>query len=252
MKISIVTVCFNAADTLEQTIQSVLDQSHRDIEYIIVDGGSTDATLTILKAYDHCIDQHVSEPDDGLYDAMNKGLEMASGEAIGFLNADDCLASADAVQRVVECFKRFDADAVLGDIVLVDEKDMARTSRFYPARGFKQWQFRVGHAPPHPGSYIKTNVMRRLGGFNTDYPMCADFDLLLRLFQHTKKINFVAHLVVKMREGGLSTRGIKTTLKMNEEKRKSCLANGVATSSALMWLKYGFKIFQYFRHPTSL
>ena len=252
MKISIVTVSYNAAATIEQTICSVAGQTHPDIEYIVIDGGSTDGTVALVRKNENTVGRWISEPDDGLYDAMNKGLRLATGDVVGFLNADDQFAAPDIVSTVAQVFDESRPDAVFCDVAIVDRSDCRTVKRFYAAQGFRPWQFRFGHAPPHPGAFVRRDRLIALGGFDTRFRICADFDLLMRLYLQTPEVCFLPRTAVLMRSGGLSTRDIRSTVQNNREKEQICRKSGIYTNAILMWMKYFLKVGQIFRRSQDL
>lgn len=251
MKISVVTVCYNASATLEKTIHSVAAQTYPNIEYVIIDGGSTDGTRDIISSYEDIINKWVSEPDEGLYDAMNKGLRMASGDFIGFLNGDDCFASQDALESVAETARAKQADCVLADTAILNARQPNQIRRFYSARTFRPWQFRFGHMPPHPSTYVKRELLLKLGGFDTGFSISADFDLMLRLYkEHDPKVAYLPKTLVAMREGGVTTRGISSNVSINQQVLASCRKHGIWSHPVIIWSKYFLKVFQHFQRPS--
>lgn len=250
MKISIITVCYNAETTLEETIISVMSQSYNNIEYIIIDGDSNDNTKNIISSYDSFIDKWLSEPDNGLYDAMNKGLRISTGDFVGFLNADDKFVCNDAIESVACIANKTDSVCILGDTALVDSKNTSRVIRFYSGNTFQPWQFRFGNMPPHPSTYVRRKYLLKLSGFDTSYSISADFDVMLRLFKTNIKTASLRKTLVAMRSGGLTTRGIKSNININRQIYRSCINNGIWTHPLIIWSKYFFKIFQYIRRPS--
>ncbi|MEO0471345.1 MAG: glycosyltransferase family 2 protein [Bacteroidota bacterium] len=245
MKISIITVCFNAAATIRDAIESVLQQDFPEIEYIVIDGQSTDGTLDILAEYDDQITHVISEPDEGLYDAMNKGIGLASGEVVGILNADDFYPEKDILSSVAAAFKEGATDTLFGDLVYVRDEDLNKVVRFFPGKGFHPNKMAQGMMPPHPTFFVRRKLYAQFGGFNTDYDICADFDLMVRLFcLHQVSYQYLPKTIVKMRTGGSSTQGIKSTLKINQEMLQSCRSHGISTSLPRIYSKYFTKIFQ--------
>lgn len=250
MKISIITVAYNAAVTIEDTLKSVAAQDYLDIEYIVVDGASKDNTVELCKNYGTTVSKLVSEPDNGIYDAMNKGLALATGDVIGILNSDDFYADSTAISRVVASLQEHQTDSVIGNLVMVDAADTSKVVRYYDAGDFHLERFRVGDMPPHPTFFVKREIYDRLGNFNLAYSICADFDLMLR-FLYMEKVSF-AHLpgvLVHMRAGGISSGGWKATLEVNRQIKASLVANGFKTSTLKVYSKYLRKIWQLVRRP---
>jgi glycosyltransferase involved in cell wall biosynthesis len=180
LNVTIVTVCFNAAATIGDTLSSVARQSMAGVDHIVIDGGSSDGTLSIVDRFPH-VSRLVSERDRGIYDAMNKGLALASGDYIGFLNADDVFAADDSLTRFFAGDQCGLADIISGDVVMVDAATPDRIVRTYRGGRFSPWRLRIGDMPPHPATYVRTTVMRAVGGFRDDFRIAGDFDLLARL-----------------------------------------------------------------------
>lgn len=249
MRVSIITVAYNAATTIADTLRSVAAQDYSDFEHIIVDGKSRDSTLDVVAQHHHQRLRVNSESDKGLYDAMNKGVAMASGDLIGFLNADDYFTSSSAVSRLVGGLG--DSDAVCGNAVLVDPSDTSRVTRFYDASGYRPWMLRFGHMPPHPAFYTRREAFDRIGGFDTDYRIGADLEWMIRFF-HVEKMRcrFLGSTITAVREGGLSNRGLSSRLLINKEALTSCRRWGISTSTPLLWSRYLVKSSQYLMRPT--
>lgn len=249
-KITIVTVCFEAAKTIGDTIQSVASQTYSDVEYIVIDGGSKDGTIDILKSADAAVSRWVSEKDNGLYDAMNKGLALASGDYVGFLNADDFFASPTALEDIVHSIEAVDADATYGNCLIVDDQDPSVIRRYYNSRHFKPWHLRFGDIPPHASIYIKRDILLREGGFRTDFSIAADFDLLVRVFLVNKaRLNYVPKILTRNRGGGISNSGLASTVQINKEIHKSLVENGIWSTPVFLWFRYFFKVKQYVSRP---
>ena len=212
MKISVITATWNSAGTLCDTMESVLCQTYPDIEHIIVDGGSTDETMRLIREYEPRYDgrlRYVSEPDKGIYDAMNKGIRMATGEVVGILNSDDFYTSPDTVETLVGELERNHVDAVYGDIHYVDDKDLNKCVRYYSSAGFRRWKMLLGFMPAHPSFYCRKEVYERFGLFSTSYKVAADFENLLRLIYVGKiSVKYIPKDCVTMRTGGASTSGL--------------------------------------------
>jgi glycosyltransferase involved in cell wall biosynthesis len=229
----------------------VLDQSHKDIEYIVVDGGSTDSTLKILDEYRSVISKVISEPDDGIYDAMNKGVALATGAIIGILNSDDFFESSQSIQYVVDAFeKEPKVDMVFGDVVFVDPDNLAEIKRFYSSRGFKPWKLRFGWMPPHPGTYVRREAYERSGGYSLAYNIAADYEMFVRwFFRDGLTYRRINHVLVRMRQGGISTAGIRSNILLNTEIRSACVSNGLYTNLLFLTFKIPFKLLELMRRP---
>ncbi|MCG9626581.1 glycosyltransferase [Vibrio mediterranei] len=240
MKVSIITVCFNSESTISDTIDSVLKQTYKDIEYIIVDGCSTDGTMDIVRRYGDSIDVVVSEKDKGLYDAMNKGLKLASGDLIGILNSDDILSSHHIIEEIVEHVDSH--DGVYADIGFYDNSLTSKT-RHYSSKGFHKGKFSRGFMPAHPSCYLRRSVIEKVGEYSLAYKIAADFDYLLRAFSiQGTSFNYLNKEVVKMREGGVSTSGLSANILLNREIIQSCQNNGVYCSWLSILSKYPEKL----------
>lgn len=242
-KVSIITVCFNSSATIRETIESVLSQDYSAIEYIIVDGGSTDGTVAIIQEYRDRIQAFVSEPDRGIYDAMNKGIRLATGAIVGMLNSDDIYVDSHVVTELVGAMEQADVDAVFADLLYVDKVDTARVRRYYDSSRWKPSRFRFGWMPAHPTLLIKRERYAGCGLFSLDYRIAADFEMLVRLFHRDRATyTHVGRPVVKMRAGGISTRGLRHSWIINREIVRACRANGIWTTLPLVLLKTPAKL----------
>lgn len=242
-KITIVTVAWNAAATIEDTLRSVAAQDYPNIEHIVVDGGSTDATMEIVGRFPH-VARAVSERDKGIYDGMNKGLRLATGDAVGFLNSDDFYCRDDAVSLIAAGLSG-GADAVTGAVALIDREDSARVKRFYPSTSYHPWMLRFGHMPPHPTTYIRRETLARIGEFDDTMRIAADFEMIVRLYRSGAKVRALPHTLVGFRDGGASTRDFGAKVKMNREILDSLRRNGIWSAAPLLWGRYPFKAMQY-------
>lgn len=222
MKISIITVCYNSAETIADTIASVASQQYSEHEHIIVDGDSSDGTIDILKNA-KSLALYVSEPDRGIYDAMNKGLRLASGEVVGLLNADDFYADDTVLNQVAEVFKNPAVDACYADLVYVDQQDTSKIIRYWKSRDFEPGLFQQGWMPAHPTFFVRRGVYERLGGFDLRFPRQADFELTMRFLEvHGIQSLYVPRIWVRMRVGGASNNNIRGVIKGNLEAYRAC------------------------------
>jgi glycosyltransferase involved in cell wall biosynthesis len=238
LRISVVTVCLNSAATIRDTIESVLAQDHPDIEHIVIDGVSRDATMDIVRGYGRRIANVVSEPDRGLYDAANKGLRLASGDVVGFLNADDFLASADALSAVAAAFAAGGVDVVHGDLDFIDRADRDRVTRRFRSRPFEPGDFTRGWHPAHPTFYALRALLLRVGGFDLRYRLAADVDLMMRALEVERARSVhLDRVLVKMREGGLSNRNLRQVLRANVECYRAMQRAGMPVSWAYVLRK---------------
>lgn len=245
MKVTLITVCRNAEEVLAGTLDSILAQEHPDIETIVIDGASTDGTLKILQRYGSRLSRVVSEPDKGIYDAMNKGLRLATGEVIGFVNAGDLLMTPATIGEVVDAFQRSGADAVYGDIIMVDEHDVRNVKRVWRSGAYRRSRFRAGWMPPHVATFFRKGVYDRFGLFRDDLRIAADYEILFR-FLYKEKVS-AAHLpsvLVRFRLGGMSNGTIGRILKANAEVRRAWRLNGTQAPPLLVTRKLWSKVMQ--------
>jgi glycosyltransferase involved in cell wall biosynthesis len=257
MKISLITACYNSAGIIKTAIESVLSQRNAEIEYIVVDGGSTDGTVALLKEYENAIAKNadgrvsfkwLSERDRGMYDAINKGIKMATGDIVGILNADDVLAADDTLAKIAAQFDE-KIDAVYADIRFVKTGDSvedlrnAQTVRYCSASRFKPWMFRFAVMVPHPSFYCRRECFDRLGMYSLDYRICADFELVLRFLGIAKlPSKYLPECVVVMRMGGSSTAGWRLNIEINHEDLRALKTDGIWSCLPLIYLKYFFKL----------
>ena len=247
MKVSIITVTYQSAETIEQTIQSVLGQDYPDIEYIIVDGLSKDATLNIVAKYDNKINKVISEKDHGLYDALNKGIALATGDVIGFIHSDDFYTDQSVVRRYVEKFKESAAQAVYADLYYVDKNNPNKIIRAWKSGQYKEHSFLYGWMPPHPTFFVKKSVYEKYGVFNTDFKTAADYELMLRfIFKNKIALAYLPFFTVKMRVGGKSNVSFKNRWLANQEDRKAWQVNGLKPYFFTRFLKPLRKLQQFF------
>ena len=232
MRISVVTVCYNAAHTLADAVDSVLGQSSNssapfELEYIVVDGGSTDGTLDLLARYRNRIATLISEPDQGLYDAMNKGIKAATGDVVAILNADDVYASTDGLARVAATFRDYGAEAVYGDLNYVDADDLSKVTRRWSAGPYTPGAFLRGWMPPHPALFIRRACYDRWGLFTLTLRSAADYELMLRfIHRHGMTLVYLPETLVLMRAGGVSNASLKHRIRAHREDWKAWRMNG--------------------------
>ncbi len=234
MKISVITVSYNSAKTIVDTVESVLAQSHPDVEYIIIDGGSKDDTLTKLEPYRERIAVLVSEADSGMYDAMNKGIARASGEVVAILNSDDSYANTEVLTQVAALFNNSGADCIYGDLHYVAASDTNRVVREWRSGPYQTGAFRRGWHPPHPAFFVRRTVYQELGGFETELRIAADYEFMLRVLEHkNRSVAYLPEVLVKMRTGGESNRSIANIWKANRECYTAWRMNGYGFFTAI-------------------
>ena len=250
MKISIITVVLNNVENIEECIKSVLDQTYKNIEYIIIDGGSTDGSIDIIRNYGDKIAYWISEPDQGIYDALNKGIRMARGDVIGILHSDDLFADNFVVETVVNCFFRNGVDSCYGDLVYVSRDDTQKVARYWKADEFKREKFKFGWMPPHPTFFVKRIMYERYGLFNLAMGTAADYELMLRfLFKHRISTIYIPKILVKMRIGGKSNKALKNRIIANRNDVKAWEVNGLKPPMFLRLMKPLRKLPQFLQRP---
>lgn len=243
LKISIITVTYNSAATIAGCIASVNEQTYPDMEHLVIDGASKDNTIGIIRNMPNRISQLISEPDKGIYDAMNKGIALATGDVIGILNSDDFYTSNDVIAKIVSAFEKEQVDGVYGDICFVRPENLNKVVRYYSARWFNPSLFRFGFMPPHPSVYIRRTCFQEMGYYKDDYKIAADYELLIRFLKVNRiKTRYLNFCVVTMRTGGDSTRNLKSNWILNKEIVRGCRENGIYTNMMILLFKYTFKI----------
>ena len=248
LKVSLITVSYQSEATIRDTIESVLAQDYPSIEYIIVDGASSDRTMDIVNEYRNEIDAVISEPDQGIYDAMNKGIRAATGDVVGMLNSDDFYADNSVVRNLIECMENAGADTVFADLVIVDANDTKRVIRYYDSSMFHPGRLRYGWMPAHPTFFVKRELYERYGGFSLDYKIAADFEIVVRLLYSVgASYAYLPAVAINMRIGGASTRGLKSSWLLNKEIVRACKTNGLGTSLPRVLLKIPTKLMKYLR-----
>jgi glycosyltransferase involved in cell wall biosynthesis len=248
MKISIITVSYNSAETIEDTIQSVLAQTYKNLEYIIIDGSSSDGTMDIVNKYSSDIALVISEPDKGIYDAMNKGVAAATGDIIGILNSDDFYADNKVVEDIAAEIDGAKSDACYADLVYVDRNDTNKVVRKWRAGSYEAGHFRKGWMPPHPTFFVSKKVYDKHGAYNLKLRSAADYELMLRmLHKHEISVTYLPRVITKMRTGGQSNVSLKNRFKANMEDRRAWEINGLKPGPLTLYRKPLSKISQYFK-----
>lgn len=246
--ISIITPTYNSADTIRDTIESVLNQKGVEVEFLIIDGGSTDATVDIVRSYGNRIDYFVSEPDKGLYDAMNKGIQRARGEIIGILNSDDSYTADDVLEAVGLEFEKTNCDSVYADLDYVRRYQTNRIVRRWVSGHFSRRKIRYGWMPPHPTFFVRKEVYDKFGLYRDELKLSADYELMLRfLYKYKISTSYLARRIVNMRTGGLSNRSWKNRFLANREDRRACRMNGLRPFWLPATLKPLRKLGQFFK-----
>jgi glycosyltransferase involved in cell wall biosynthesis len=245
MTVSIITATYNSAKTVADTLQSIASQTYLNIEHIIVDGASKDNTLDIVRQFPH-VAKVISEPDKGIYDAMNKGLKMATGDIIGILNSDDFYDATNLIQKVVDAFEQQQIDAVFGDVTFVQPNNLKKIVRYYSSKHFHPKKFEFGYMPAHPTFFTKKETYEKYGVFKTNYHISADYELLIRLlYVHKLKYQYLNYSMVTMRAGGVSNSSLKHIYILNKEIVRACAENGIKTNMFKLSLKFFRKISEF-------
>lgn len=242
-KISIITVCFNSAKTIRDTIESVLSQDYPNIEYIVIDGGSSDETASIVNEYSDRISTIVSERDRGIYDAMNKGIALANGDIVGMLNSDDVYINKHAVSDLIREMLEKNTDSVYADLVIVDPLDLNKVMRYYDSSYFTPNKFRFGWMPAHPTFFVRRSLYDKVGPYSLDYKISADFEMLIRLlWVERASYAYLKKPIVRMRHGGASTAGLSRVILLNKEIVLACRKHHINTNLLLLMLKIPTKL----------
>lgn len=248
MKISVITVCFNSAGTIAHALRSVREQTHSDIEHIVVDGGSSDDTLAVVAAEGQHVSKVMSEKDEGIYDAMNKGLRLATGDVVVFLNADDYYMNAGVLARVSRVMQDERLDALYGDVEFFRPGQRDVVARRYNSGRFTAARLGWGWMPAHPALFVRRILFERYGGFRTDYRIAADFEFIARVFKHGElRHRHLPETLVRMQLGGISTSGWRATLRINREMMRACKANAISTNWVKMLARYPVKVMEFLR-----
>ncbi|WP_289281609.1 MULTISPECIES: glycosyltransferase family 2 protein [unclassified Methylophaga] len=249
MKISIITVCFNSAKTINDTIQSVALQDYPNIEHIIVDGGSQDGTREIIASSDS-VSKYIFEPDDGIYDAMNKGVKTASGDIVGILNADDFYANENVLSNVAAAFSDPLIDIVYGDLVYVDKENTDRIIRYWKSRCFVPGLFQRGWMPAHPTFFVRKHYFDELGYYDTEFKIQSDFELTMRFLEIYRLTSvYLPNIMIKMRIGGASNNSLRNIIKGNIESFKACKKNNLKIPFYFNLIKTASRLPQFWQRP---
>ena len=250
-RISVVTVSLNCIGTISEALASVSGQNGVNVEHIVIDGGSTDGTAEYLASHGNRISKLVIEPDQGLYFAMNKGIALATGDVVGFLNADDTYANPMVLARIAQAFVDARTDACYGDLVYVDKADRGRIVRYWKSRPYRPGLVESGWMPAHPTFFVRTAILRELGGFDTRYRYQSDLELMIRLFAKRGIASaYIPEILVRMRAGGHSNRSLKNVLRGNLESYSAARAHGVATSPLWIARKLSHRVGSFFARPS--
>ncbi len=247
MKVTIITVTYNSAKFLRDCIDSVVNQSYQNIEHILIDAASTDGTIEIIKEYENKIARWVTEKDNGMYDAINKGMEMATGDVIGILNSDDMLASKEVIASIVNCFEENKVDSLYGDLVYVDQRNTKKVIRYWKGFPYKRYRFTYGWMPAHPTFYFRRDLLKELGGYESHYFTAADYEFMARyLYRYRISSKYLPMLIVKMRVGGQSNRNISSRLRANRRDYLAMKINNIPFPHIASILKPLIKLRQYY------
>ena len=252
MKISLITVTYNSEKYLAKCIESVRSQDYAHIEYIIVDGASADNTLSLIRSSPDVVTKWITEADRGMYDAINKGLKLATGDVIGILNSDDMLASKSVISKIAACFKEQKTDSIFGDLLYVEAEETSKIHRFWKGMPYNRKSFNLGWMPAHPTFYVRREIVEQLGGYETHYFSAADFELMTRyLYKHRISAYYLPELIVKMRKGGMSNGSFKKRFRANRRDYLALKRNDVPFPFIVSMIKPLRKLPQYIRffHP---
>lgn len=248
IKISIVTVCYNSEKHIKTAIESVINQTYPNIEYIVVDGASKDKTIEIIKSYGNKITKFVSEPDKGIYDAMNKGFRMATGDYLAVINSDDFYINNNAIELVVNELNTKKTDSLFADLIYVEENNTNKQVRYWKSKPYQQGAFRKGWHPAHPTFFVKNEVYQKYGYFDLSFKLAADFELMLRFLEKYKITScYLPQPIIKMRLGGTTNKNFKNIFNQNIECYKAFKTNGLKVSFLYPLFRLLPKLTQYFK-----
>jgi len=245
MKVSVITAVLNGGNRIESTLKSVAAQDYSPIEHIVVDGGSSDDTVKVVRGQPRPVSRLVSEPDSGAYDAFNKGLRLSTGDAVGFLGCGDTYHSRTAVSTIVKAFADPEVEAVFGDLVIVAKGDMGRVIRRYRSKYFSPVRMAYGFMPAHPTLFLRRRLYERAGEYSTQYKIASDFEMCLRVFAKTPtRYAYLPEVLVRMRAGGLSNSGWRSKVAITREMRQACISNGIETNWLKLYARLPFKLLE--------
>lgn len=248
MKISIITAVYNGVKTIESCIKSILTQSYKNIEHIIIDGGSTDGTLEVIKTYTNKVAKVVSEPDRGIYEALNKGIRISSGDVIGLLHSDDFYAHGKVIEKVADVFMKYNVDSCYGDLQYVDKNDDSKVIRYWKSSKYRCGKFKYGWMPPHPTFFVKREIYEKYGNFNTDFRIAADYELMLRFLEkHKISTHYIPEVLIKMRLGGTSNKSLRNMFIKSSEDYRAWKINNLNRGFYTILLKNLSKMPQFFK-----
>lgn len=234
MKISVITSVWNNKETIKDAIQSVLNQTYENIEYVVVDGGSSDGTVDIVKSYGDRISKFVSEKDKGIYDGLNKGVSLATGDVIAFLHSDDVYASDDIIALVAKEFEKGDLDGVYGDLIYTPKNDTSKVLRYWKSKKFESGLLKKGWMPAHPTLFLKRSVYEKFGAFDLGFKIAADYDFMLRVLKGGINVRYLPRVLYKMRVGGESNKSLKNIMLKSEEDLKALKRNNIGGLCTLL------------------
>ena len=247
MKISIITVCFNSEKTLEKTINSVLSQNYKNIEYIIIDGGSEDSSLKIIDKYKDNITTIISEKDNGIYDGINKGIQKATGDVISLIHSNDMFVDENVISKIVNFFKsNSNFDIILADLAFKKKLEDKKITRYYSAKNFRPWMLRIGYSPPHLSAFFKTDVFKKVGLYKANFRIAGDFDFFVKCFlKHKIKFNYLEECLIFMSTGGKSGKNFLSYLISSKEINQSLKSNNIYSNIFITFLRFPFKLIQF-------
>jgi glycosyltransferase len=248
MKVSIITPVFNGKKTIRETLNSVLNQEYRNVEHIVIDGHSNDGTLEMISDFNHQIAKMVSEPDQGIYDALNKGICLSTGDIVGILHAGDIYAHDRVLRRVVEGFEKQNKDSCYGNLQYVDQNDPQKVIRYWKSSSYRDGKFKLGWMPPHPTFFVKREIYEKHGAFKKEFRIAGDYELMLRFLAKQKiSVFYIPEVLVKMRMGGISNRSVKDLWLKSREDYKAWKINQLTGSILTIPLKNLSKLPQFLR-----
>jgi glycosyltransferase involved in cell wall biosynthesis len=252
MRISIITVVYNNVEYISDAVQSVLSQDYDNVEYIVIDGGSTDGTIEVINEYQDKISVFISEPDKGIYDAINKGILCASGDVVAILHSDDKFCNTHVCSNIMRHMDKTKSELCFSDLVIVDNFS-GKILRYYMASYFKRWMFRIGWMPPHPTCFIKRSLFDEFGMYSTDYEIAGDFDLLVRFFYGRKiRWSYLDQITIKMSVGGASDSGWQSKILIFNEISRSLKSNGIWSLSIFQLMRYIIRMLEIMIKPKKI